>query len=207
MIYLLMIIACFFVLILSVLLTARIVFRAGRDRGETYLKLTIINCGVLYDLSDNRAALVLGHWQKYLKLGGKKKKAGKKAKPAKEKSKTKKRSIGQLSWSARIRIVKAFLLYTGRFLTRIKYDEGQLSVRPVMADPALAGMAYGVGAALYGIWPGLRQTLDVYPDFSARKTHWTGHLTFSIRIRQIIYISCLLVGDLPIKEIIKYWMK
>lgn len=206
--YLLAIIILFFILIVSVLLTARIILRAGREQEQFYVKLTVLNCGGLYDISGNRAALVLGRWKKYFKPGDKKKKPATKDKPTRKKKKTaKKRSFGQLSWSARIKIAKAFLLYSGRFLGSIKYDEGQLKARPVMADPALAGMAYGFGAAVYGIFPDLRQTLDVFPAFSGQKSEWTGHIVFSIRIRQIIYISCRLIGDLPIMEIVKYWMK
>ena len=209
MIYLLICIVFLLLTALTIILTARIVFRAGHNQEETYFRLTVLSCGVLYDISQNRIALLLGGWKKYFKLsGGKKKKSkAKKIKPPAEKKAARKRSLRNLSWAARIKIVKALVLYAGRFLVRIKYEEAHLAARPVIADPALAGMAYGFGTALHGIFPGLRRTFDVYPDFAAEKSRWMGEIAFSIRIRQIIYISCRLIGDLPIKEIIKYWVK
>ena len=103
-----------------------------------------------------------------------------------------------------VKIVRAGLLCVGRILSRVQYDEGRLDVQPVIANPALAGMAYGWGQALGGMFPGLRQVATITPAYGTGSGRISGKAVFSIKNRQIVWVVWRLVRDLPIKELVKY---
>jgi len=94
-------------------------------------------------------------------------------------------------------------LFIGRILAAVEYEGGEFKARPVISNPALAGMAYGWGQAFYGVFPGLRQKVEVTPAFNGGEGNWSGHLTVSIRNRKIFYQLYRLALDMPIVEIIK----
>ncbi len=189
-------------------LTAPVLYQISHQHQQSTIKLTILGCGLLYDLGRNRAAVTIGKW--HWSIGKRKQKRSaleKSTRRSKLKKKAGEKEARKMSWNTRLKIIKAMMISGARLLSRIKYEDARLQVRPVMADPALAGMAYGWGAAIYGIFPGLRETIDICPDFGAEKTHWNGHLILSIRIRQVVYVGYGLLLDLPIRELIAYWMK
>lgn len=187
------------------LVTTRLVLYASHREGDSTVSLTIIGCGLLYDPGQSRSGIVCGRFRYFFKSRPKKVTAGKTEKKKAEFDSTLKNWWRKLPLSSRVKICKAALLFAARFLSRLHYDEGKLETRPVFADPALAGMVYGFGQAFYGIFPGARRTVNLVPDFGAEKSEWTGHLTLSIKNRQVIRIGYRLFGDLPIREITKSW--
>jgi hypothetical protein len=207
MLYLLIAIAVLFSTLFMILMMTRLIFQANHCKEETTFSIKVLGCGMIYDFRKQLPALTVRRWRYYLKMGNKKREKTAKGKFRKRDKTTKPKSVRKLNWSVRVRIGKALLLYSLRFLNGLKYEEALLVARPVLPDPALAGMAYGFGAALYGVFPGLRQTVDVWPDFAAGETRWMGQLEFSIKIRQVFYNSYRLLLDLPIKELIGHWMK
>lgn len=207
MIYLLIAISVILIALTLVILTARLVFRVSHQKKETFFSLTVVGCGVVYDLERNLPALLIAKWRYYIKSAGKRKKKKSKERADRQKKAKKRKSRRKLSWETRIKVGRAVLLYGMRFLACLKYDEALLAIRPAIADPALAGMAYGLSSAVYGVFPGLRRTIDIFPDFENRETRWKGYLTFSIKLKQIIYVTCRFLFDLPIKELIGHWWK
>jgi hypothetical protein len=186
--------------------TARIIFRALYRDNKSTLSVTVLGCGMIYDILENRFALVILGCKKYLK-GLPRRKPARKVKRARRKAgQLLKKGLRKLPFRVYAGIGRAMLLYLGRFLSRLHYEEARLAARPVFVDPALAGMTYGLSAAVYGLFPKLQGTVDIYPDFAARKTRWTGSITISIRIREIVYINYRLLRDLPIRKIIGHWM-
>ncbi len=188
--------------LVAVLLT-KMVLTVSHRRKETVFSLTIAGCGLQYRVQAKRYGLVLGNYVHLFKPGTKPK-AAKKKKPSKSKpDKSKKKIKKKISFVTWMRIAKAGVLLIGRFLVRVKFDEAGFAARPVISNPALAGMAYGWGQAFYGVFPGLRQKVNVSPAFNGGEGNWSGRLSVSIGNRQIIYILYRFVRDLPIMEIIK----
>lgn len=95
------------------------------------------------------------------------------------------------------------MVFAARVLSCVVYKEANLAARPVIANPALAGMAFGWGQALYGAFPGLQTVLAVSPAFAPGQSTVSGHLTLSIKNRQVVYPTYRLLRQLPIKEIIR----
>jgi hypothetical protein len=187
------------------IVTTRLVLYASHRASDSTVSLTIIGCGLLYDPGQSRSGIVCGRFKYFFKSRPKKVIAGKTEKKKAEPDSAFKNWWRKLPLSSRVKICRAALLFAARFLSRLHYDEGGLETRPVFADPALTGMVYGFGQAFYGIFPGARRTVNLVPDFGAKKSKWTGHLTLSIKNRQVIYIGYRLLGDLPIREITKSW--
>lgn len=185
------------------LVTTRLVLYASHREGDSTVSLTIIGCGLLYDPGQSRSGIVCGRFKYFFESRSKKVTAGKTEKEKAEPDSALKNYWRKLPLSSRVKICKAALLFAARFLSRLHYDEGKLETRPVFADPALAGMVYGFGQAFYGIFPGARRMVNLVPDFGAEKSEWTGHLTLSIKNRQVVRIGYRLFCDLPIREIAK----
>ncbi len=185
------------------IVTTRLVLYASHREGDSTVSLTIIGCGLLYDPGQGRLGIVCGRFKCFFKSRSGKITAGKTEKKKAGPKPAAKTWWKKLPLSSRVKICKAALLFAARFLSRLHYDEGKLETRPVFADPALAGMLYGFGQAFYGIFPGARRTVNLVPDFGAEKSEWTGHLTLSIKNRQVIRIGYRLFGDLPIRKIVK----
>lgn len=197
----LVIIAVLATALIILILTTRTILTASHRLRETSVSLTIANCGIKAYLSSRRYGLIVGghvfRFELRQREPAAKKKTPKKIKPPKKKAERK------LSFSIWVKIIKAATLFTGRILAAVEYEGGQFQARPVLSNPALAGMAYGWGQAFYGVFPGLRQKVEVTPAFNGGEGNWSGHLTVSIRNRKIIFLLYRLALDLPIVEIIK----
>ena len=200
----LIIIGATFLAGLLLVLTTRMVLCASRRRETFEISLTILGCGALFFPGQNRLGIVCGKYRHKFAAAkdrpSEKKISSSKKKKASPKSKPK-RKYPLSIW---VKIARALVLFAGRFMAGINYDGGQFRARPVISNPALAGMAYGWGEAFYGIFPGARQTVDVTPSFQETTSNWSGHMTVSMNIRQIVYLVYRLLRDLPIYEIIKH---
>lgn len=192
--------------IITIMVSRAVMYVSYRE-GIFKILVTIIGCGVCFDFDKYKPGIVFGQRIIYFKLPSRKtgrvKEAAKKKKVA---GKKKKKGIG-IPISTGIKIGRAGLLFGARIFSRIEYEESFLRARPVIANPALAGIAYGWGKAFYGIFPEVGQTIDIAPSFNGRKGSWNGHLKLSIKIRQIVYAIYLFLRDLPINEIIKFWWR
>lgn len=190
---------------LALFLTTRTVFFLSyRDKRLT-ASLTIIGCGVHY--ADGRIGIGCGRLVHYFKPSPEEPRKKKKEEKAERKAAKKKKKPQQrrrLRLAVILRIVKALFLFVVDILSRIRYDEGELTVVPVIADPAIAGMAYGWGQALYGIFPDLRRTIDVMPAYGQEKSRFSGHIALSFPNRGIVVPVWRLLRNMPIKELIRH---
>jgi hypothetical protein len=123
---------------------------------------------------------------------------------APKKEETKPKSSRRLPLPVIIKMVKAAIIFVADFLSRVQYDVGQLEVRPVTANPALAGVAFGWGQALYGIFPDLRRTINIAPTYGSEGSLVSGRVAISIKNGQVVALLWRLLRNLPIKELIKY---
>ncbi|MFW9770302.1 MAG: hypothetical protein ACFFEM_15905, partial [Candidatus Thorarchaeota archaeon] len=165
--------------------------------------LTIFRCGVVYDDGRERVGVACGRFTHYF--------APSKRRPKEKSTEKKKKDTGRkgarkrkrLPLRVMVRIVKAAVIFAAEMLSRIRYDGGRLEVVPVLADPALAGMTYGWGQAVYGAFPGLRQTISVKPTYGRGKSTVSGYVTLSVRNGSVIGPLWRLLWNLPIKKIIQ----
>lgn len=174
---------------------------------NTRLKITMamIGCGLRFDSRENQLALFCGRWSRNLKprKSASPKKTSKKISRLAE-PKPRRKSRRRLPFSTIVKLVKAGLLCFARVLARVQYDEAKLELRPVIANPALAGMAFGWGQAFGGIFPRLRESLEFNPSCGTGTGSFSGKAVFSIKNRQVVYVMWRLLRDLPIIELIKY---
>jgi len=184
---------------LFILLT-KIYFHVSYSSGKMIFNVTILSTGFEFIIPENKLTFVLGNYKKSFDT-----KTSKKQKPAKKsKKKREKKEKKSLSWQVWAKIIKAGLLFIGRFLSKVEYESAQLDIQPVFANPALAGMAYGWSSAFMGAIPGLSETINFTPRFDTEKSQLSGELTLSIKNRSIIYLLYRLFRDLPIKELVKH---
>ncbi len=201
----LLILAVCIIVGLVLFLTTRTVFFLSYRERRLDASLTILGCGVFY--ADGRIGIGCGRLVHYFKPSPEEPRKKKKEKKAARKAgeKKKKREKGRrMKFGVILRIVKALFLFTVDILSRIRYDGGELTVVPVIADPAIAGMAYGWGQALYGIFPNLRRTIDVMPTYGHEKSRFSGHIALSFPNRGIIVPVWRLIRNMPIKELIRH---
>jgi len=174
-------------------------------RDETLIvSLTVLRCGVTYDDRRNRVGIVCGPFSHYWGSSGKKPEKEKARKEKKDARKKRARKRKRMPVGIIMRIAKAAVIFVAEALSRIRYDGGRLDVVPVIADPALAGMTYGWGEALYGAFPGLRRTIGVRPTYGRGKTAVSGHLRLSIRNGSVIGPLWRLLRNVPIIRILHY---
>jgi hypothetical protein len=169
------------------------------------VSLSILGCGLRYD--DGRIGIACGSLVRYFKPSAKRARKKKKEKEVKEEApgKKKKPKKGRrMKFGLILRITRAVFLFTADILSRIRYDSGELTVIPVIADPAIAGMAYGWGQAFYGIFPRLRRTLDVIPTYGRGKSSLSGQIALSFPNRGMIVPVWRLIRNLPIIELIRH---
>lgn len=186
-------------------LTARTVLSLSFQNRRLSASLTILGCGIRYD--DGRIGIACGSLAHYFKPSVKKARKKKKEKEVAEKApgKKKKRKRGRRMTPGLVfRIAKALFLFVVDILSRIRYDSGELTVIPVIADPAIAGMAYGWGQAFYGIFPQLRRSVDVIPTYGRGKSSLSGQLALSFPNRGMIVPVWRLIRNLPIIELIRH---
>jgi len=186
----------------ALVIFGRIRFRATYDKDAFAASLLCLSCGLEYTHDKKRLALRCGRYRHV--FGGGTPKPEKKKKETAPRKKKEKKIRPKLPWRVRVRIGKAIVLCTARFLVSVHYDLGRVRVRPVFANPALAGMVYGFGQAFSGAFGRIGEAISMVPDFAAEKTTWSGEIAISIGIRQIIVITCRFIMDLPIKNILKY---
>jgi hypothetical protein len=165
------------------------------------VSLAIGACGVRFDTTGRRFGIFFSRWTYYFKPSAEKPKKGKKPKPPRKK---KVKSLRRLPLATILKIARAAVIFVAGFLSRVQYDEGKLEVQPVIANPALAGMAFGWGQAFYGAFPGLKQVFNVDPAYGTSGSRVSGQLSLSIKNRQIMGLVWRLLRDLPIIELMKY---
>ncbi|MCK5126047.1 MAG: hypothetical protein KAR42_07310 [candidate division Zixibacteria bacterium] len=190
---------CFFTALVILLSETRVY--ASNYNQEFFVRLTVAGCGMAYSITRKQTTMIIGRYRKVFKKSESKPKA-KKEKP-KAVKREKKKERGQLSWSIKAKSIKAFLLFGSRVLSRLKYDIGQVAIRPAISNPALAGMSYGWGAAFLGAFPELGRKITYAPVFNGGDSTYEGELTLSIKNRQFCYPLYRLYQDLPIWIIIK----
>ncbi len=186
---------------LVLFLTTRTVFFLSYRERRLTASLTVLGCGVRY--AEGQVGIGCGRLVHYFKPSPEEPRKKKKAKRDAAKKK-KKRKTERLKLRVILRIVKALFLFVVDLLSRIRYDGGELRVVPVIADPAIAGMAYGWGRALYGMFPDLRHTIDVSPTYGQEKSRFSGHVALSFPNRGIVVPVWRLLRNLPIKELIRH---
>lgn len=190
---------------LVLFLTTRTVFFLSYRQRRLTASLTVLGCGVRY--ADGRVGIGCGRLIHYFKPSAeepRKKKKEKKAERKAAKRKKKRKEKRRMKSGVIFRIGKALFLFTVDLLSRIRYDGGELTFVPVIADPALAGMAYGWGQAVYGMFPGLRRTIDVMPTYGQEKSRFSGHIALSFPNRGIVVPVWRLIRNMPIKELIRH---
>jgi len=190
--------------LLAILFFARVIVRASYIEGRALIVATVLGCGPAIDISAGQAGIAFGSWCHFFRR--------RPAKESKESAKISKetpvkrppKSQRKFPLSVYVQIGKAFFLMAARVIARINYEGGKLEARPVFANPALAGMAYGWSQSLYGVFPALRETIDFVPGFVENDEYWSGYITFSIKNRQIVYVIGLFLVDLPLWKIIRH---
>jgi len=191
---------------LAIILFARIVVRATYDGGRGILSITLLGCGPALDMTADEFGVQLGPWRHFFRRRAKKAadESGQKVTdtPAPKAIKSRRR----FPFGAGIQIGKAFVVMIARLLARVKYEGGKLEARPVFANPALAGMAYGWSQSLYGMFPAFRETVDFVPEFVEGNEYWSGDITFSIKNRQIAYVMGRFLIDLPLRKIVRHFI-
>lgn len=205
MIILLIITTCVILAIVTVLLSVSTTVSASFQNTRVIISLAVAGCGMKFDSKPRRLGVFCGHWVHFFKAGRgvpKKKKDKKRDQLKEDKSKPGRRR--RLPLSTIVKIARACLLFVARFLSFVQYDMGNINVRPAIANPALAGMAYGWGQALNGAFPGMQRVLNIAPNYGPGAGSVSGRLVLSIKNRQIVVLVWRLLSDLPIKEIIKY---
>ncbi len=184
--------------------TRTVFFLSYRERRLT-ASLTVLGCGVHY--ADGRIGIGCGRLVHYFKPSPeepRKKKKAKKAEREAAKEGKKPKKGRRMKLGVILRIAKALFLFVVDMLSRIRYDGGELTVVPVIADPAIAGMAYGWGQAFYGVFPALRRTIDVVPTYGREKSRLSGHIALSFPNRGIVVPVWRLLRNMPIKELIRH---
>jgi hypothetical protein len=203
MIIFLIITTCVILAIVTVMLSASTTISASFQNSRIRISLAVVGCGIKFDSKPRRFGIFCGNWVHFFKTGrGTSKKKDKKRDLIKE-DKSKPGRRRRLPLSTIVRIARAFILFVARFLSCVQYDIGKINVRPAIANPALAGMAYGWGQALNGAFPGVQRILNIAPNYGAGAGSVSGRLVLSIKNRQIVVLVWRLLRDLPIKEIIK----
>ncbi|MEZ5357651.1 MAG: hypothetical protein R3F48_02390 [Candidatus Zixiibacteriota bacterium] len=213
MIFVYLLIVCSCLAAAYLLLTRTSVFISNRN-GVKIARLTISGAGGEYNFASKRIAFFLGplryrprkkevtpeeiEQKKVRKAEKQRRREEKKLKKGAEEKKQKK-----LTWNVRVQLIKAFLLFIGRLLAAVTYDIGPIVVRPTIANPALAGMAYGWGQAFLGAMPGLRQKTVFAPNFDGSESVYEGEMTVSIKNRQFVGLLWRLIRELPIGKIVK----
>jgi hypothetical protein len=158
--------------------------------------------GVYFDGKSKRAGVGLWNRRYYFKPSKPKPKKDKKAQ-AKEPAETP-REKTKLPWATKWQIIKATLIFVGGVLSRVQYEKGQFELEPVMANPALAGMTYGWGQALAGVWPGLGRTVRYTPQYVSGSGRVSGTVVLSVKNRHIAVETMRLLKNLPIQELVTY---
>jgi hypothetical protein len=186
-------------------LASRTILSISIDNARLKVKLALLGCGFRYDSHENDLRLFC--WRLTRRLPSFKIASPRTKSPASAEKKTieaKARSRKRLPFSVLIKIIKAGLLFAARFLSRVQYDEGQIEVQPVIANPALAGIAFGWGQALNGAVPGLRGFFDFTPVYGTGSGRYAGRISLSVRNWRVAVLVWRLLCDLPIMEIVKY---
>ncbi len=169
------------------------------------IRILISGIGVSYDGAEKQRTIIVGPYHHRLGKSSKKK-TEKSAERKKRKSQKAKKQTTRpkLSWALRIQFIKALGLFVGRLLSSVSFDIGRVVVRPKIANPALAGMAYGWGQAFLGVFPELHRRTAFAPKFDGSDGVYEGDLTVTIKNRQICYLLYLLCKNVPIWKLVKH---
>jgi hypothetical protein len=205
-----MILTGLLILAVAAVLTLTAVVLVGRTAvavcvrdGAVTLGLTVAGGGIIYDGGRRRVGLAIrkrGFF--YHSISGKKKPQT----PSKEKTVKPRKKGRRLPVSTGLKIARAGFLLAIRFLSRLRLDDEYFEWRPVVTDPALAGITYGMSRAVYGIFPALANKVNFVPAFGPGDSHYEGRLAVSIANRQMVVLICRFVRDLPIREVFKVWI-
>ncbi len=184
---------------LALVLLGRTAVAVALSDGAVTVTVTTGGNGVVYDSARGQRGLIIGRFRHFFRTPTSKTEP--KSKPKMKKADGAKRR--GLPWSVWLAIGRAGFLFMARVLARLRFDEHRFLWQPVMDNPAAAGMAYGAGQAVYGIFPGLAKAIDIRPGFGPGQSHWEAKLAISVANRQIFFLLCRFIWELPIKGIIK----
>lgn len=194
-----------FTAFLAVILSARTSLTASFHNTVFSMSVTVLGCGLKFSSENEQLSLVCGRWmhsfEKSAGTGPKKKSED--ARRSKDR-KAKKKTRSKLPLSTMVKIARAGIIFAARLIASVQYDEGRLDLQPVIANPALAGMAFGWGRAIGGAMPGLRSVINLAPSTEPGTGRVSGHLVLSIKNGRVVVLLWRLLRDLPIKEIIRY---
>jgi len=184
-----------------ILLNSRTILSFSYKNRQISGSLLVCRCGIVYDGMTGQAGIALGRFRRYFKP---KAAVAPRAEIPKRVSPPKRRRR-RPSLSAIVVTMRAMVIFAGRILSQVRVDEARFDLRPVIANPAVAGMAYGWTRAFYGVFPSARKIVDFSPDFGAGEGVVSGRVTFSIANRRILLSVWELLWNLPIKELVRYF--
>ncbi len=193
-----------------IIVLSKTVFDISFQRKQFSLLVSVLRCGLFFDFPDKRIGFYLNGFKK-LSFAIKSSDKAKKEKALSKKEKIKKdkkikKEKKRFPLSLGIRLARAGFLFVCRFFSRVQYDTGQLVYEPVMVNPAVAGMAYGWSKAIMGMFPGPGGSLQFLPRFEGGQSRISGRLTLSVNNREVMYILFQLLGDLPIRQLVKHFI-
>lgn len=183
-----------------ILLTSRTVLSLSYQNNQLGGAVLIAGCGIIYGGAEGQFGLACGRFRRYFKP-----KTGRvppAAKPQPVSPPRLRRRRPELSTI--IATVRALILFSGRMVSRVRVDEARFELRPMIANPALAGIAYGWSRAFYGVFPAVRRTVDVTPGFGDGDSVVSARLVLSVPNRIILLSIWELLRELPIKGLVKY---
>jgi len=183
-----------------ILLTSRTILSLSYQNRQISGSLLVLRCGIIYDGGTGQFGIAFGRFLRYFKP-----KAAVSSPPKKPKRVLPPKRRRRLpSLSTIIATIRAVVLFAGRILSHVRVDEAKFDLQPMIANPALAGMAYGWSQAFYGVFPSARKIVSISPDFGDGESVISGRVTFSIANRRILLSVWELLWNLPIKELVRY---
>ncbi len=205
MIYIL-IATCIIIAALAVILSARTRLSVSFQNAVFNISVSVLGCGLKLTGEDRKFSVFCGRWIYSFKKSSKtsQEKRKKEVALSQEDKKLKKKSRPRLPLSTLVKIARAGIIFVARFIASVQYNEGQLDLQPVIANPALAGMAFGWGKAINGVFPGMQRVFNLAPSGGTGASRVSGHLVLSIKNGRVAALVWRLLRDLPIKELIKY---
>lgn len=198
----LIVIASLSCLALLILIFSRTILLLTYKEQQAILTLTVLQCGSYFDMSDQRIGLIIGPLRIPLPSRSGKPPLSDQKKPAEE-SKSAPPRRRRLPFRVYVQILKATLLFSRRMVAAIKIERCRSVARPVFANPALAGVAYGWSQAIYGAAPSLRSAIDFIPAF-AGESSYEGEVALSIKNRVVFWNLLRLIWGLPLMTIIRH---
>jgi hypothetical protein len=189
-------------LTLATLLLTRTVLSLSLNDNCRLASLTILGVGMRYDLDRGRIGFGIGRLVRYFPRRSTPKHS---PEPHRASHPRKMKPRRKTPLSVYLRIGVAMARFAVGLLARLRFETKSLVLQPAIPNPALAGMAYGWGQALYGMFPGWRDRVDFAPRFDGESSY-SGEIMISIKNRQVAVLLFRLLRDLPKKDIFTYML-